>query len=96
MAPLAARTTSPTRAPAPAPSFQALDLLFRSTIAKPKLYFLPAPASLVAARTAELDKRTARHPPPPGGPLDEKRRYTFEEGDLLVDAGPEFGWRAGR
>ncbi|KAL2355861.1 hypothetical protein BJ546DRAFT_972049 [Cryomyces antarcticus] len=96
MAPLAARTTSPTRAPAPAPSFQALDLLFRSTIAKPKLYFLPAPASLMAARTAELDKRTARHPPPPGGPLDEKRRYTFEEGDLLVDAGPEFGWRAGR
>ncbi|TKA63573.1 hypothetical protein B0A49_11069 [Cryomyces minteri] len=97
MAPLAARTTSPARAPdpAPAPSFQALDL-FRSTTAKPKLYFLPAPASLVAARTAELDKRTARHPPPPGGPLDEKRRYTFEEGDLLVDAGPEFGWRGGR
>lgn len=67
--------------------FQALDDLFRSTAAKPKLYYLPVPR-----RTA--DKRLDMLADGRGGGRggDEMRRYTFEEG-LLVDRGPEFGMR---
>ncbi|KAL8926174.1 MAG: hypothetical protein Q9208_003077 [Pyrenodesmia sp. 3 TL-2023] len=67
--------------------FQALDDLFRSTAAKPKLYYLPVPR-----RTADrrLDMLAEGRGGGRGG--DEMRRYTFEEG-LLVDRGPEFGMR---
>ncbi|KAI4087836.1 MAG: hypothetical protein LQ344_006528 [Seirophora lacunosa] len=67
--------------------FQALDDLFRSTTAKPKLYFLPA-----AKRTAEkrLDMLAEGRGGGRGG--GEMRRYTFEAGEL-VDRGPEFGMR---
>ncbi|KAI4289888.1 MAG: hypothetical protein L6R35_000829, partial [Caloplaca aegaea] len=62
--------------------FQALDDLFRSTTAKPKLYFLP-----VSKRTADqrLDMLDEGRGGGRGG--DEMRRYTFEEGEL-VDRGP--------
>lgn len=67
--------------------FQALDDLFRSTTAKPKLYYLPVPK-----RTADkrLDMLAEGRGGGRGG--DEMRRYTFEEG-ALVDRGPEFGMR---
>ncbi len=67
--------------------FQALDDLFRSTAAKPKLYYLPVPR-----RTADkrLDMLAEGRGGGRGG--EEMRRYTFEEG-LLVDRGPEFGMR---
>lgn len=66
--------------------FQALDDLFKSTVAKPKLYYQPV------ART-ETDRRLellagARG----GGKSDEMRRYTFED-DIIVDKSPEFGHR---
>lgn len=64
--------------------FKALDELFQSTAAKPKLYFLPV-AEEVANR--RLDKLAAGRG---GGKGEEMRRFTFED-DLIVDKGPEFG-----
>ena len=68
--------------------FQALDELFRATAAKPKLYYLPVPQDIANRR---LDRLAAGRG---GGRSDEKRRYTFEDGNL-VDKGPEFGFRRG-
>ncbi|MCJ1485649.1 hypothetical protein MMC06_005824 [Schaereria dolodes] len=64
--------------------FKALDDLFKSTAAKPKLYYLPAPKAVAERR---LDKLAAGRG---GGRGGEMRRYTFEE-DIIVDKGPEFG-----
>lgn len=67
--------------------FKALDDLFKSTVAKPKLYFLPVAKPLADKR---LDKLGALR----GGPArvgDEMRRYSFEDGEFFVDKGPEFG-----
>ena len=66
--------------------FQALDDLFKSTTAKPKLYYLPVPKKTADNRLDRL--RAGRG----GGRSDEMRRYTFED-DLLVDKAPEFGNR---
>lgn len=66
--------------------FQALDDLFQSTTAKPKLYYLPVPKRTAEKRLGLLAEGRGR------GRGDEMRRYTFEEGSL-VDRGPEFGLR---
>ena len=68
--------------------FKALDDLFKGTVAKPKLYWLSAPKSVVDRR---LDRLAAGRG---GGRSDEMRRYTFEE-EVLVDKGPEFGYGRG-
>jgi len=80
----------------PAP-FLALDNLFKSTVAKPKLYFLPVAADLADKRLDEFDSRTTRRGeiPPGGSGYRDSRRYTFEDGGL-VDGGPEFGLRVER
>lgn len=74
----------------PGKGFKALDDLFRSTVAKPKLYFQPVPDAISSRR---LDKLAAGRG---GGRSDEMRRFTFED-DSIVDKGPEFGsgWRGG-
>ncbi|KAL8874585.1 MAG: hypothetical protein Q9174_000112 [Haloplaca sp. 1 TL-2023] len=69
--------------------FQALDDLFKSTSAKPKLYYLPHPKRTVDRRLDLLGEGRG------GGRNDEMRRYTFED-EVLVDRGPEFGSRGGR
>ncbi|KAI4152314.1 MAG: hypothetical protein LQ340_002982 [Diploschistes diacapsis] len=92
----AAAAASPRPIPPPAPQkhsgkgFKQLDDLFRSTAAKPKLYFQPVPGSVADKR---LDLLAAGRG---GGRSDEMRRFTFEEGGI-VDKGPEFGsgWRGG-
>ena len=66
--------------------FQALDDLFKSTAAKPKLYYQPVPRVRVDQR---LDKLAAGRG---GGRSDEMRRFSFE-GDIIIDKGPEFGNR---
>ena len=64
--------------------FRALDDLFTSTAAKPKLYYLPV-------SKAEADRRLAKLAAGRGGGRDdEMRRFSFEEGSI-VDNGPEFG-----
>lgn len=64
--------------------FQALDDLFGSTAAKPKLYYQPVKQAVADRR---LDQFAAARG---GGRSDEKRRYTFDEGNI-VDKGAEFG-----
>ena len=66
--------------------FQALDDLFKSTSAKPKLYYQPVSKATVDQRQNKLAAGRG------GGRSDEMRRYTFEE-DVLVDKAPEFGNR---
>lgn len=61
--------------------FQALDDLFRSTAAKPKLYYLPVSKATAEKRLDKLDAGRGR------GRGSEMRKYTFEDG-LLVDRGP--------
>lgn len=66
--------------------FQALDDLFKSTVAKPKLYYLPVNKATVDRRLKKLDAGRG------GGRGNEMRRYTFEDG-IIVDRGPEYGSR---
>lgn len=72
--------------------FKALDDLFRSTTAKPKLYYLPVPKE-VADRRLNKFNELARHGPHPRPGGDETRRITFEDTDFFVDQGPEYGAR---
>lgn len=69
-----------------AKGFQALDDLFKSTNAKPKLYFQPVPKGTADRRLERLASGRG------GGRNDEMRRYTFED-SALVDSAPEFGGR---
>ncbi|KAL1885291.1 hypothetical protein Plec18167_001948 [Paecilomyces lecythidis] len=72
--------------------FKALDELFKSTTAKPKLYYLPVPKEVAARRLDKFDELARKGPfPRPGG--DETRRITFENTDSFVDQGPEYAVR---
>ena len=66
--------------------FRALDDLFKSTTAKPKLYYQPVSQSIAVKRLDRLAEGRG------GGRNDEMRRFTFED-NLLVDRAPEFGNR---
>ena len=76
--------------------FQALDDLFTSTVAKPKLYYLTVSkaeadrrfATLAAGRGVGRGGGGGRGRG--GGRGDAMRRFSFEEGSI-VDNGPEFG-----
>ena len=97
-------------APAPSPkpqatTFTALDSNFNSTTSKPKLYWLPASAPLVEKRLDELAAQTSRSWDKGRGLRDagavekQLRRYTFEDGDRVVDNGadiPSFRSEGGR
>lgn len=66
-----------------------LDELFKSTTAKPVLYFQPVDRRLADKRLDNIERALSKDA------LSGKRiggdinRYTFEDGDLLVDRGPE-------
>lgn len=82
-------------------SFLELDKLFKFTTTKPKLYWQPVSNELADKRLDELDRETSRDWNPRldakrngdslGRGLDSLKRYTFEDGDVLVDGGPEYG-----
>ena len=74
--------------------FKALDDLFKSTTTKPKLYYQPVPRDVVDRRLDRFDDLIRRGSFPRRGG-DEKRRITFEDTDLFVDNGAEFGNRGG-
>ncbi|KAI9810125.1 MAG: hypothetical protein M1827_006651 [Pycnora praestabilis] len=87
------RSAVPASRPANA-GFSALDSLFKSTMAKPKLYFLPVAENIVLKRTENLAGLSARNVSRgrgAGRASDEMRRYTFEDEDVLVDHGPDYG-----
>lgn len=78
-----------------------LDKIFQFTTAKPKLYFQPVSKELTSRRLDELDKRTKRDwVDRDAGRQEEEHRYTFEDGDVLVDTGyhnpGRGGFRGGR
>lgn len=79
----------------PGHGFQPLDDLFQSTRAKPKLYYLPVSRAVADRRLDRFDDliRKGSHPRRGG---NETRRISFEEGDLFVDQGGEFGSGGGR
>ncbi|KAK3105486.1 hypothetical protein LTR53_018339, partial [Teratosphaeriaceae sp. CCFEE 6253] len=63
------------------------------TKTKPHLYYLPQPAAIATARLEVIDRETARDWDGGSksdweGPL---RRFTFEDGDRLVDGGGDRG-----
>ena len=74
-------------------NFKALDDLFPSTAAKPRLYYLPSSSKVAERRLEALSRATATREEtrkPTSLVSEEKRRYTFEDGDI-VDKGPEYG-----
>ncbi|WPH02768.1 Hypothetical protein R9X50_00563600 [Acrodontium crateriforme] len=90
----------PVRAPEPAPQqqqvFNNLDTQFKSTMTKPKLYFLPQPPQLVERRLAELNEQTSQDWADVKisklrGRDAQLVRYTFEDGDTIVDGGVDLG-----
>ena len=81
-----------------AASFDLLDSQFQFTTTKPKLYYLPKDAELADKRLDEIQRETSRdweggteRDFAEGGPGGELRRYTFEDGDRLVDGGMDRG-----
>ncbi|KAI9842320.1 MAG: hypothetical protein M1837_007312 [Sclerophora amabilis] len=79
--------------------FVALDSLFKSTTAKPKLYYLPVSKGTVDRRIDQLnDKRPFEdRGAAMGRSYGDLRRYTFEDGHHLIDRGPDVnvGYRGG-
>lgn len=73
--------------PKPVTSMKALDELFRSTEAKPRLYWQPVEKSLANKRLDNMDDSTSKRYTQ--GMPGDINRYTFEDGDVLVDRGPE-------
>lgn len=66
-----------------------LDELFRSTATKPMLYYMPVPKELANKRLDNIDaamSTDAAAGKKITGPIN---RYTFEDGDKVVDRGPE-------
>ncbi|KAF2015465.1 hypothetical protein BU24DRAFT_421769 [Aaosphaeria arxii CBS 175.79] len=84
-------------------SFQTLDQLFKSTAAKPKLYFLPVSDNIADRRLDELREATSRKYNPDEkvrgrgaqfNDLNQKVRFSFDEDDRLIEVGGDFGpWK---
>jgi hypothetical protein len=78
----------------PGRGFKALDELFNSTTAKPKLYYKPVPPSVAADRLAMFRGLSARYAEMGRTGDEGMKRYSFEkfkDRDEWVDKGPEFG-----
>lgn len=83
--------SAPPSAPSrPGQGFKPLDELFKSTTAKPKLYYLPVARDIADKRLDQFDELLRKGSFPRRGG-DEMRRITFENDDEFVDIGPEYG-----
>ncbi|EZF73912.1 hypothetical protein H105_04251 [Trichophyton soudanense CBS 452.61] len=78
----------------PEHGFKALDDRFLSTVAKPKLYYLPVAREVSDRRLDQFDDLARAGPVSKRGG-DEMFRYTFEDTDQFVVQGPEYGSRRG-
>ncbi|KAJ5908400.1 hypothetical protein N7495_001082 [Penicillium taxi] len=79
----------------PEEGFKPLNELFKSTIAKPMLYYHPVPRSVADKRLDQFDELLSKGTFSRRGG-DETRRITFEDDDFFVDNGPEYGAQARR
>ncbi|KAK4502812.1 hypothetical protein PRZ48_006238 [Zasmidium cellare] len=88
---------SPEEDPRPqSKSYDVLDDMYPFTQTKPKIYYQPVPRELVERRLEEFEKEKSRDwddrfADPAAYAEGELRRYTFEDGDRLVDGGADFG-----
>jgi hypothetical protein len=82
---------APHRPPPPEPiaptSFSTLDQLFQSTTAKPVLYWQPVSKALANNRLESIYNATSKDASK--RVAGDINRYTFEDGDVFVDRGPE-------
>ncbi|KAM3416474.1 hypothetical protein BST61_g8068 [Cercospora zeina] len=83
-------------APAQSKSFDTLDSRYKFTQCKPKIYYQPVARELSESRQQTLTQGTSgnwedRMSDPSLYGEGELRRYTFEDGDKLVDGGADFG-----
>lgn len=83
-------------------SFKTLDELFRSTTAKPQLFYLPVSDEISDARLKELDNETSRDWAPGetrkgrGMKTEMKYKYSFDDEDRIVEVGEDRGpWSEG-
>ncbi|KAL4925384.1 SAP domain protein [Aspergillus undulatus] len=72
--------------------FKPLDELFKSTTAKPKLYYLPVSREIADKRLDRFDDLLRKGSFPRRGG-DETRKFSFEDEDQFIDVGPEFAGR---
>ncbi|PIA94489.1 hypothetical protein CB0940_08555 [Cercospora beticola] len=82
--------------PAQSKSFDTLDSRYKFTQCKPKIYYQPVARELSDSRQQTLTSGTSgdwedRMSDPSLYGEGELRRYTFEDGDKLVDGGADFG-----
>lgn len=66
-----------------------LDELFRSTTAKPMLYWQPVPKEVANRRLDNIDAAMSKDAAAGKRLTGPINRYTFEDGEKLVDRGPE-------
>ncbi|KAH7359619.1 SAP domain-containing protein [Pyrenochaeta sp. MPI-SDFR-AT-0127] len=83
-------------------SFKTLDELFRSTAAKPQLFYLPVSDDISEARLKELDSETSRYWAPGetrkgrGIKTEMKYKYSFDDENRIVEVGEDRGpWSEG-
>ncbi|KAJ4294008.1 hypothetical protein N0V90_007697 [Kalmusia sp. IMI 367209] len=81
-------------------SFETLKNMFSVTTAKPALYFMPVSDEHADQRRKELDLETSRDWAPEekrkgrgmqASRLDQKVRFSFDDGDRIIEAGGDFG-----
>lgn len=75
--------------PKPAVNVTKLNELFESTTTKPVLYFKPVSKQLVDKRLDSIDAALSKDAADGRRIEGDIHRYTFEDGDVLVDRGPE-------
>ena len=87
-APSGPRASAQIRGQRAAANLSTLDQLFKSTTTKPVLYWQPVAKALVNKRLDAIDDATSKEAMGKrvGGDIN---RYTFEDGSVLVDRGPE-------
>lgn len=68
-------------------SFLRLGQLFSSSTAKPMLYWMPVDDKLVKDRVQEMKEATKRGWNRDWKDSDELRKFTYEDGDRIVDSG---------
>ncbi|KAF1940465.1 SAP domain-containing protein [Clathrospora elynae] len=83
-------------------SFKTLDELFRSTEAKPQLFYLPVSDDISDLRLKELDTETSRDWAPGetrkgrGMKMEQMYKYSFDDEDRIVEVGEDRGpWSEG-